>query len=313
MSVELQPNEQFGHAAGKVIVLGEHAVVYDVPALALGICLGSRACVRQSTIGGSVIEVRSGSSSLCSAQNDDLKRALNALLVACECHTPVNACVELDLPHGAGLGSSASVGAALARAVLRFGGTDPSDERVVTGAMAWERVFHGNPSGIDVVAAVYGGALRFSRSHGLRHLPLPQAVPLCVGQTGVASSTRVMVEHVAELYRRDSARIAAIFSAIEELVDQGQDAMLCGDWLGLGEAMNRNQQHLEALEVSHEGIGVLCRLARQAGAFGAKLTGAGGGGCVIALAPGREDVVLGAWARAGYAGFSTRASSHATD
>ena len=220
-----------------------------------------------------------------------------------------------ELPPGGGLGSSAALGVAIARAVCAVVDGDAIEPSVIARADAWERVFHGNPSGIDTAASVRGGCLRFVRGAGATDATLARELRLCVGWSGRSSSTRVMVERVAALRERDADRVDRDLDAIAALVEGAVVALSAGDLAALGERMDRNQSLLGGLGVSTPAIEAMCDAARGAGALGAKLTGAGGGGSVIALLrssddggddPAAGEAVLDAWRAAGFDGFVTR-------
>jgi mevalonate kinase len=308
-----------GQACGKVILLGEHAVVYGVPAIAVGIDRGARARVTPAAAGPSKLEVRGWE--LAVSEEDvhhDLGRAFAALLGAVrEANSPDRSgtwCppnlvveVEADLPPGAGLGCSAAMGVAIARALA----PDAGGDRIEALAAAWERVFHGNPSGIDAAVAVRGGCVAFERRDEgsvLEPIHVRGGLTLAIGDTGIASSTKTMVEAVGRLKWRRPQVVAKAFEGIRALVKNARLAIEDGDRFALGRLMDLNQMLLSGLFVSTPEIETLCDVARAAGALGAKLTGAGGGGSVVALVNGVSGAerVLEAWKRVGYAGFATR-------
>jgi mevalonate kinase len=297
-----------GAAHGKVILLGEHAVVYGAPALAAGIERGARA--EATTLApGEASRLHLGGDVIAAdpASTDDRARAFAALLA--EGRAAVGVVVEAtsELPAGGGLGSSAAIGVAAGRAVA--GLFDPIiDGEAAARAAAWERVFHGNPSGIDTAAAAIGGCFRFTREHGAHPIKVATPLVLAIGWSGSASSTRTMVEGVARLRERKPEMVDKSIAGITALVANAALAVEAGDLRGLGQLLDLNQMILAGLLLSTGPIEDLCATARAAGALGAKLTGAGGGGSVIALVGDDDDAgkVLDAWRGAGFSGFVTR-------
>jgi mevalonate kinase len=296
-----------------VILLGEHAVVYGLPALAVGIDRGARAQAVALENGPSRLVVRGWNISVREDDPHDLARAFRAVLEAARAVTPSMAShsveVEANLPPGGGLGCSAAMGVAIARALEPWLGPTAIQDR----AMVWERIFHGNPSGVDAAVAARGGCVFFRKGSKLEPVRSRGAIHLCIGNTGMASSTKSMVEAVARLRTRKPEIVENAFEAIRALVTNARLAIEAGDRLALGRLMDMNQRLLGGLFVSTPEIERLCGLARDAGALGAKLTGAGGGGSVVALVPTQAiaDAVLAAWKAAGFEGFSTHVSAEA--
>jgi mevalonate kinase len=176
--------------------------------------------------------------------------------------------------------------------------------RVLAAADAWERVFHGNPSGIDAAAAECGGCIEYSRETGAEPVVLGRPLPLVVAAAGPPASTREMVEGVARLAARRPEVFQKTIAGITALVKNARLCIEAGDLPGLGKLMDLNQMLLSGLMVSTEAIERACETARLAGALGAKLTGAGGGGCVVALADLDPEPVLAAWKSEGFECFS---------
>jgi mevalonate kinase len=311
-----------GEACGKVILLGEHAVVYGVPAIAVAIERGARAQASPLDDGPSRLRVPQWEVDV--GEEDDapvgadaldrtptLARAFRALLEATRDAAPglrgVRVDAATDLPPGGGLGCSAALGVAIARAIDPDAGLDAILPRVA----AWERVFHGNPSGVDAAVAARGGCMLFERLVDDAHIVpvcVQGALVLCIGHTGVAASTRAMVDAVARLKMRRPEMVAKTFDGIRSLVRNARLAIEAGDTFALGRLLDLNQILLSGLFVSTEEIERMCDVARSAGACGVKLTGAGGGGSVVALAgdEAAAERVLEAWAKAGFSGFATR-------
>ncbi len=174
--------------------------------------------------------------------------------------------------------------------------------------MAWERVFHGNPSGVDAAVASRGGCLLFSKGTGIESMRVGAPLTLCIGHSGAGSNTGEMVERVAKQRAARPEAVEKAFEGIHDLVASSRFAVRSGDRRALGRLMDLNQVWLSDLGLSTPAIDRMCKLAREHGAFGSKLTGAGGGGSVVALVNGGHGAwqVLHAWRGAGFEGFVTR-------
>ncbi|HVZ33482.1 MAG TPA: mevalonate kinase [Polyangiaceae bacterium] len=283
-------------AGGKVILLGEHAVVFGHRAVVIGLERGARACVRAAdeaeiVLGAQRHRLSADSDGTSEAPAARAYRALLRHLGA----PALAAEAQLEIPPGAGVGSSAALGVALGRAIIdwmRESGR-PVPGSLAAAALAWENVFHGNASGVDTAAAELGGCLSFRRGEGARRLRLAQPIELIVALVEPGASTRRMVERVAEWRSANPARCDALLGEIGELVKLAEGALETGDLTALGGSMSQNHQLLAELGVSTAKLDRVCRDALESGALGAKLTGAGGGGCaVILVTPPRAAHVL---------------------
>jgi mevalonate kinase len=279
-----------GRAFGKVILFGEHAVVYGVPALAAGISKGVRATAQAAKDDELWLNDRrlEGDHELYQA----LRKLRGSLAVPA-----ASLSLRVELPLGAGLGSSAAMAVASARALGELHRSTVSEREVFAAAQAWERVFHGNPSGIDVAAAQAMGLIAFSRGEEPQSAPFSGHLYLAVAQAGPPASTKTMVEGVARIQKRNPEQFSKTLEAISSLVHNARVLLRQGDQAAVGKLMDLNQMLLSGWMLSTEEIETACAVARHSGALGAKLTGAGGGGCVVALCANNhlQEKVLSAW------------------
>ncbi len=295
-----------GRASGKVILFGEHAVVHGVSAIAAGIDRGAVArCERAASdailINGQVVE-----------PDSQIFPALQEVRIQLGVG-PARLDLELELPPGAGLGASAALGVATVRALGDLNQLALDERRVFLAAQAWERVFHGNPSGVDVAAAQSGRPIRFSRTSDPDPLLMQRSMRLLVAQAGPPASTKEMVAGVARLKERNPSQFTRTLDAIAALVENATLLLKSGDLVSVGKLMDLNQMLLAGWMLSTQELEDACRRAREEGALGAKLTGSGGGGCVIALAgetghPEAEErarAILASWRNAEFPCFST--------
>ena len=281
-----------GRAAGKVILLGEHAVVYGRPALAAGLPLG---LVAEAVAGDGPVRLESD------GYADDPRSARLVVEAAAAVGLEprdlvVRVCSEL--PAGVGVGSSAALAVAVLRALAAAVGRRLARDDEIALATRLEAIFHGHPSGIDPAAAAHGGCFRFVRGTPPAIAPVRPAVPLplviAFGRRPRSTGTAVM--GLRARWEAERARHEALFDAVAATVEDGARAAEAGDLAALGHAFDRNQALLEALGVSAPEVEALVARARVSGALGAKLTGGGTGGAVIALArtPERLAAALGA-------------------
>ncbi len=269
-----------------MILLGEHGVVYGRHALALPI---------PSAIGVTLTEAPKLSHDLPDEFVDGLLAQLGV--------TATNWRIDIDsrLPLGKGLGSSAALAVAIARAFDARLGLGLDDERVNAIAFESEKLAHGTPSGVDNTLATFAQPMIFSNKDGLRFELLERAAaPIVIAWGAETGNTKKMVAGVRERYSVSSAHYDAIFDEMDRLSRDGASLFDAGDWSGLGALMNICQGLLNAIGVSTPELERMVALARQSGAAGAKLTGAGGGGSIVALCPGNVEAVAEALRRGGY-------------
>lgn len=286
----------FGH--GKVILVGEHAVVHGHAAVAAGISTGISVEARAGT---GRLRIPAWGLEASTSDGTAVGRALDAILRRIEAPA-----LDLEgtaqIPSRAGLGSSAALAVAVVRAAAAATGRALTSQGLDAAVQVAEEVFHGTPSGIDGAAAKTGRTGRFTRATGWQPIPVLQPMTICIGLSGRPRDTAAQVAAVGRL--RDRLSVAGdVLALLGWLADDAAGALAKGDVDGLGRIFDAAHGLLAALRLSSPELDTLVHTARAAGAVGAKLTGAGGGGAVIALAPGHERDVLARWRAAGFEGF----------
>jgi mevalonate kinase len=296
-----------GRASGKVILFGEHVVVYGRPAIAAGLPIGLEVRVMDGD-GPSVV------SDDPTVASDPRPQRLVAEAAALADVDPRRVVVRVrsDLPAGRGFGSSAALAVATLRALFDATGRMLPLATALEWGRRLEALFHGTSSGIDPAAAALGSCFRFVRGEPPRVTPVELAtpLPLVVAYGSRPRSTGQAVGGLRARWEADRERHEALFDAVAGVVERGEAAMRGGDLGALGQAFDHNQALLESLGVSSDETTTLVAAARRAGAFGAKLTGGGAGGAVIALAAEPESLA----ARLEHEGWRTtvtRIVSHA--
>jgi mevalonate kinase len=280
-----------GFGRGKVILLGEHAVVHGFPAIAVGIERGvtaeaksaSRDLLRLSPWGLAVEPDQEG--------DEPLERAFAAALALYPERPALEVSAQVDLPAGAGLGCSAAIGVAVLDAIDEALGIERSRTDLAEAALAWEKVFHGNPSGIDNTMSAIGGVALYRKGDALVPLRSNKPLHLVIGYSGEPSSTKEMVASVRRQLESDPERVNKAFAGIEALVRNAKLAIEAGNHVALGQLLDLNHTILSSLMLCTTKLDEMCQAAREAGALGAKMTGAGGGGCMFALAAKHDQAL----------------------
>lgn len=301
---------------GKAILMGEHAVVYGRRAIAAPVPIAVEARVEPNR-DGTILAVpawerefavepldQAGDETGHDAASFSRPTAviLDALGLAGQ-----NLRIEVHpkLPKAMGLGGSAATAVAIVRALDEYFHLGLDDAAISDLAYQAEKVAHGNASGIDNTVAAYGRPILFRRGSPpeVQNLRLPSAIRLVIGLSGRESLTSVMVERVRQAHRQSRRVYEKLFDEMDQLTQAAREAVESARLKTLGELMNLGHDMLRAIQVSCAELEDLVGIARRHGALGAKLTGAGGGGSMIALCPEGSHSVMRAMAAAGYRSF----------
>ncbi len=279
-------------APGKIILFGEHAVVYDRPAIAVPVAqVRARAVVMpdlhappgRMRIQAPDIGLEADLNDL--PESDPLACAVRGLLAELGVSRPPACKLEVtsSIPIAAGMGSGAAVSVAVIRALAAFMGHPLQPQRVSELAYEVEKLHHGTPSGIDNTVVTHAAPVLYQRNRSIEALRVGRPFSLVIGDTGVASPTAVAVADVRIARQADPLRFDALFDRVAEIVHSARRIIEAGDPNLLGPLMDENQDCLARMGVSSAELDRLIGAARTAGALGAKLSGAGLGGNMIAL------------------------------
>jgi len=301
-----------GNGYGKVILFNEHFVVYNIPSLVSAIDKATTATVECSGKSGWTLEDNRPATpgykdKKLDQQKDSINRILRAAGIA-PAKTPIKIILGGDLVAASGIGASAASCVAIARALSDEFDLGFSDERVNEIAYEGERAYHGTPSGIDNTAATYGGLLWFVRGKPIERISIKRPVEIVMGNTGLVANTEAAVAGVRERKQKYPEKYNKIFKEAEELAHIARKALVDYDLRAVGKLMNENHRQLQMIEVSCKELDFLVELARANGAYGAKMTGGGLGGNIVALTPGKDlqDKVARAIKKEGFDALMTR-------
>ena len=284
-----------GSGFGKVILFGEHFVVHGVPGIVSAIDSATDAEVTKTGKELVVRDERKAAKGYAEEkrlqQIESIQRMLKKM--GLDPKLPLNIWIGGTLPGFSGLGASAASSVAIARAIAEELSLKLTNEQVNQIAYEAEKAYAGNPSGIDNTAATYGGLMWFKKNtaggpDNVERLSIRMPVEIVIGSTGKVANTKAMVAGVAERKQKYPERYDHFFKQAENLAYAGRTALKIYDLKEVGELMNENHRLLQEIEVSSKELDLLVGIARENGAFGAKLTGGGGGGCMVALTPGKE-------------------------
>ena len=282
-------------APGKIILSGEQFVVLGAAAVAMAVNLYSKIDVRPSQSGRIEVTadiplhlVGEGDKGLSGTKNQELLEPLRLAASATLDHLAskergVHVGANCEIPIGAGLGSSASTTVATISAVAKSRGTRLDRREIFKLAFIPENYLHGHPSGVDQATCTYGGIIQFRKPSRIKAINVKRPPMILVCDSGVHRSTKALVGSVVKRSRKQTDRFHIHLEEITTLSNGVVKALRDENDNELGSLMNRNHELLRQIGVSTPRLDRLVAKARKAGALGAKLTGAGGGGCIIAV------------------------------
>jgi mevalonate kinase len=289
-------------APGKIILFGEHAVVYRKPALAMAVNRRARVEVEKTSQDHTFISIPDldvegtlnpeGELETSGSGNVGILRYITQAIKNMPVQGGLEVRVKLEIPIGAGMGSSAAITVATLAALTQLQGQSLDKRELARRAHQVELEVQGAASPMDTAVSTHGGLVYLNPEGEVENLEVPGQLPLVVAYTSYRGNTGELVAGVRQ--RRDSYPevVDPVLEAMEMVTRSAREALLKDDPEALGDLMNINQGLLDALGVNTPELSRMVYQARTAGALGSKITGAGGGGSIIAYAPGRVEEVL---------------------
>ena len=278
-------------APGKIILFGEHAVVYGHPAIATAIGLRASSDVQESTDGNISLSVPIFPNECFEiSEKKNIPAELESfryILLKLSKHTASNNVPSIRLsstiPSSSGLGSSAATAVSLTASILAFYGEECNLQTVNDIAFEAEQITHGTPSGIDNAISTYGGGIIYENGSISKLSSELPASTLLIIESGVQRQTKKIVEKVRKIKDRKPQFVNSIFDQMAEITYDAKKNIESGDIVEVGQLMNKNNELLEKLGVGIPEFKGIIKILDKTKVLGRKITGAGGGGCLISL------------------------------
>jgi mevalonate kinase len=284
-----------GTGFGKTILIGDQFVLEEVPAIVSAISFETVATVERIAGDGWIlednrIEVPGYKEKKKEQQARSIDRILEVMNIDVQ-KNPIKITFAGTLLAGSGVGASAASCVSLARALNAEFDLGYSIEEINRVAWQGEFPYHGVASGVDNTASTYGGLLLFQLRNGQQHferIKTPQPFEIVLANSGITANTALLDEVTEEQKKADPDLFASRLKTITTQAHSMKQALEAGDLQTVGQIMSNNHKILIDMEFSHETLDYMCKLALEKGAWGAKVTGGGRGGYMVALTPGEE-------------------------
>ena len=274
-------------APGKVILFGEHFVVYGVKAILCSI--NKRVTVTAEKISDKKIIINSEIGNLILEPNKSISEINSPLKpfyylgnkVIKNQDTGIQIKIDSEIPLGVGLGSSSACCVAGAAAIFKLFG-DISKEEILELAIEAERTIFENTSGADCTVCVYGGIMEYDKKQGFKKIEDEPNFQLVIANSNIEHSTESMVSEVKAFTIKNKEEFSKLLNQELELVEDVLKLLKENNTIELGEKINQNQEYLETIGISNNQLREMIEIGQKT-SFGAKITGSGGGGCIFAI------------------------------
>ena len=292
-------------APAKIILFGEHFVVYNKPAILASVTkrikvsahLNNNKTVNIKSDLGIEASYKGSDFNLIKGENESqrilypLYESARSVLSERDQILGLDIVVNSEFPYGIGLGSSAASCVATVAAVDSLF-HKPDKQYVCDKAIKSERLIHNNSSGADCYISTFGGIMYYIKNKGFNKIYSGKDLSLIIGNTGIRHSTGALVSSVKKFKDENNSLFNNLSHRAETICRDAFTAITKGDERKLGKLMRENHNILQQIGVSHDKIDYLVNVCIENGALGAKLTGAGGGGIMIALVPQQEKLKI---------------------
>ncbi len=304
-----------GSGFGKIILFGEHFVVYGLPSIASAI--GDRTVAKiEPSDRYELVDSRPATEGYKEKKKGEMERSMKLLMEFMKIdvvENPVRITLSGDLFCTSGIGASAAMATSVARAFSDLYGLGLDDEKINAISYEAEKGSAGTPSGIDNTCATYGGLLWFVKdmsgggSNTMARIRLPNPVEVVLGSTGISQETREIVADVRKQKEEDPGKFGKLFSDYSRIAASAKNALEGGDLVKVGKLMDMNHDLLRQMSLSCREAEEIIAAANAAGALGAKISGTGRGGYTICLTPGKglQEKVAAAIEAMGYRAMTT--------
>lgn len=283
-----------GIGFGKAILFNEHFVVYGIPSIVSAIGNYTTAKIEPANQPGFILADKRPATpkykeDKLSQQKESFELMFRKMGLDLT-DQGISITLEGNLYAASGIGASAASCVAVARALAEYFEMNLSDDEINEIAYEGEKGYHGTPSGVDNTASTYGGLIWFQKGEKniIDRIALSSPVEIVIGNTGKVTDTKIAVEGVRKRKESNPKKYEEVFDRAENIAYLAKRAIHDGSLQDVGKLMNENHKLLQQIEVSSRELDFLVSVARESGAYGAKLTGGGLGGNMIALTPGKD-------------------------
>ncbi len=274
-------------APGKVILFGEHFVVYGIKSILCSI--NKRVTVTAEKTNERKISINSGIGKLVLEPNESISEINSPLKpfyylankAIKDQNIGLKIQIESEIPLGAGLGSSSACCVAGAAAIFKLFG-EISKEKILEIAIEAEKTIYQNTSGADCTVSTYGGLMEYDKNNGFRKIEDEPNFQLVIANSNIEHSTETMVSRVKEFENKNKEKFHELSNLESNLVNDVLKLIKENKIKGIGEKINQNQKFLEEIGISNEQLETMIKIGQKT-SYGAKITGSGGGGCIFAL------------------------------